>query len=254
MAVGSPPTTTPDKWVGIRTCNYDYIDRSKGATDFHDLFGVRIVNVTKTVVCCRARPLVLSPINIIGVKDCFPMAHVSAGVEYAMHSLVFLSRSEELEQPPSARDLAALQKIPAEFVAKLFTKLQKAGIVIAREGIGGGFTLARPAEDITVLEVVEAVDGRKALFECKNIRAKCALFAGGTPDWAVEGVCSIHAVMLEAEQRTRDVLAAHTLASVARRGAKKAPSDYREQVMDWLAARTPRRARRAPTSQKAPEL
>lgn len=182
------------------------------------------------------------------------MAHVSAGVEYALHSLVFLSRSQELEQPPSARDLAALQEIPAEFVAKLFTKLQKAGIVVAREGIGGGFTLARPAEDITVLDVVEAVDGRKALFDCKNIRAKCALFAGDAPSWAVEGVCSIHAVMLEAEQRTREVLAAHTLASVARRGAKKAPKDYGEQVVDWLAARTPRRSRRTQTSKKASEL
>ncbi|MQW36731.1 RrF2 family transcriptional regulator [Sinorhizobium meliloti] len=172
------------------------------------------------------------------------MAHVSAGVEYALHCLLFLVDPQELENPPSARDLAELQKVPAEFVAKLFTKLQKAGIVAAREGIGGGFTLARHASDITVLDVVEAVDGRKALFQCKEIRAQCALFDGRAPHWAVDGVCSIHAVMIEAEKRTRDVLAAHTLASIAGRAAMKAPKDHADRIRQWLAARTPKRHRR----------
>ncbi|AWI62512.1 RrF2 family transcriptional regulator [Sinorhizobium fredii] len=177
------------------------------------------------------------------------MAHVSAGVEYALHCLLFLVDAQELGQPASARDLAELQKVPAEFVAKLFTKLQKAGVVVAREGIGGGFALARPATDITVLDVVEAVDGRKALFECKEIRAQCALFGDRTPGWAVDGVCSIHAVMIEAEKRTRDVLAAHTLASIAGRAAMTAPRDHADGVREWLTARTPRRHRRAQTSQ-----
>lgn len=176
------------------------------------------------------------------------MAHVSAGVEYALHCLVFLIDAQELGQPSSARDLAELQEVSTDFVAKLFTKLQKAGIVIAREGIGGGFALARPATDITVLDVVEAIDGRKALFECKGIRAQCALFGDTTPAWATEGVCSIHAVMLEAERRTRDTLATHTLASVAQRVATKAPKDHSDRVREWLAARTPRRGRRAQAS------
>lgn len=175
------------------------------------------------------------------------MAHVSAGVEYALHSLVFLADAEDLGQPASARDLAELQKIPVEFVAKLFTRLQKAGIVVAREGIGGGFALARPATDITVLEVVEAVDGRKALFECKGIRAQCALFGDSTPAWAVDGVCSIHAVMIEAEQRARDAMATHTLASIKGRVSTKTPKDQPGRVKDWLAARTPRRGRRTQT-------
>ncbi|WP_144340232.1 Rrf2 family transcriptional regulator [Sinorhizobium sp. BJ1] len=172
------------------------------------------------------------------------MAHVSAGVEYALHCLLYLADAEEGGQTTSARDLAELQKIPAEFVAKLFTKLQKAGIVVAREGIGGGFTLARPATDITALDVIEAVDGRKALFECREIRAQCALFGDRTPAWAMDGVCSIHVVMLEAEKRTREVLAGHTLASIAGRAAAKAPKDHGGRVKAWLAARTPRRRRR----------
>jgi Rrf2 family protein len=176
------------------------------------------------------------------------MAHVSAGVEYALHCLVYLVDAQDLDQPSSARDLADLQQVSTDFVAKLFTKLQKAGIVAAREGIGGGFVLARPAADITILEVVEAIDGRKALFECKGIRSQCALFGDHVPAWAVDGVCSIHAVMLEAEQQTRKSLAAQTLATVARRVAMKAPSDHSDQVKQWLSARTPRRGRRTQAS------
>ena len=190
----------------------------------------------------------LSATEVIAVLD-GSMAHVSAGVEYALHCLLFLVDAEELGQPASARDLAALQKVPAEFVAKLFTKLQKAGIVVAREGISGGFALARPATEITALDVVEAVDGRKALFECKEIRAQCALFGDRTPAWAVDGVCAIHAVMIEAEKRAREAMAGHTLASIAGRAATKAPKDHAGDVREWLAARTPRRGRRAQASQ-----
>lgn len=174
------------------------------------------------------------------------MAHVSAGVEYALHCLVFLVDPQTLDQPSSARDLAELQKVSTDFVAKLFTKLQKAGIVSAREGISGGFVLARPAADITILEVIEAIDGRKALFDCKGIRSRCAIFGEHPPAWAVDGVCSIHAVMLEAEQQTRNSLAANSLATVARRVTMKAPNDYSDQVKEWMSSRSPRRGRRGP--------
>lgn len=177
------------------------------------------------------------------------MAHVSTGVEYAFHCLVYLVDAQELEQPVSAGDLAELQQVPADFVRKLFTKLQKTGIVASRDGIGGGFVLARPAGEISALDIVEAIDGRKALFDCKGIRTQCALFRDGTPAWATDGVCSIHAVMLEAEQRTREVMATHTLASIAGRVKRKAPADYSASVNEWLAGRTPRRGRRAKTVQ-----
>ena len=129
------------------------------------------------------------------------MTHITTGVEYALHCLLFLVDSDEEQPLASARDLAELQGVPADFVAKLFTKLQKAGIVAATEGVRGGFRLARAPATISVLDIVEAIDGQKPLFECRNIRSQCALFEGDTPDWATRGVCSIHAVMLEAEPK-----------------------------------------------------
>jgi DNA-binding IscR family transcriptional regulator len=70
--------------------------------------------------------------------------------------------------------------------------------------------------DISVLFVVEAIDGRKQLFDCKGIRGQRALFEGPTPALAVDGVCLVHAVMLEAEERTREALASQRLGDLAR--------------------------------------
>jgi Rrf2 family protein len=173
------------------------------------------------------------------------VTHITTGVEYALHCLLFLVDSDEEQPLASARDLAELQGVPADFVAKLFTKLQKAGIVAATEGVRGGFRLARAPATISVLDIVEAIDGQKPLFECRNIRSQCALFEGDTPDWATRGVCSIHAVMLEAEARIRDVMASHTLASLAARVADKAPPGYGAKAFDWLSERGPARTTRA---------
>lgn len=164
------------------------------------------------------------------------MAHISAGVEYALHSLLYLVDTEEGPRA-SARDLAELQRLPAEFVSKIFTKLQKKGIVNAQEGIRGGFTLTRDPAEISVLDVVEAIDGRKSMFDCKGIRGQCALFGDAPPDWAIAGVCSVHAVMLEAEKKTREVLASQSLRDLAGRVQSKVPSEHSESVREWMAMR-----------------
>ena len=76
------------------------------------------------------------------------MAHISAGLEYGLHCLLFLVDPRRDLPPASARDLAGLQGVSVEYVAKLFTKLQKAGRVIATEGFaasGSHVRLARSA-------------------------------------------------------------------------------------------------------------
>ncbi len=61
------------------------------------------------------------------------------------------------------------QGISPSFVAKIFPKLEKAGIVRSSEGVRGGYLLARAPEEISVLEVVDAIEGRKPLFDCQEI-------------------------------------------------------------------------------------
>lgn len=84
----------------------------------------------------------------------------------------------------SSQDLAEFQGVSSAYVAKLFTTLKCAGLVVALEGAGGGYRLARAAADISVLDVVQALEGNKPLFQCKEIRGNCAVFGGEPPAWA----------------------------------------------------------------------
>ena len=116
------------------------------------------------------------------------------------------------------------------------------------EGIRGGFRLARPPGDITVFDVVRAVDGDKPLFQCREIRANCILYADDPPASATRGVCGIHAVMLDAQERMFDALKARTLASLAAEVDEKVPARFVSQKKKWFEdrdelRRTPARLR-----------
>ncbi|MDE1179801.1 Rrf2 family transcriptional regulator [Paraburkholderia sp.] len=171
------------------------------------------------------------------------MSHISSGVEYGLHCLLYLTEPSDGAPEASVRDLAELQGVPADYVAKLFTKLHKAGLVIATEGAKGGVALARPASEISVLDVVIAIDGDKPLFECKEIRGRCAVFGESVPGWATSGVCSIHAVMQQADKRMRESLAAQSLADLSSRVTAKAPRTHGPQVVKWLKGRSANRRR-----------
>ncbi|MGC1328978.1 RrF2 family transcriptional regulator, partial [Pseudomonas sp.] len=115
------------------------------------------------------------------------MSLYSAGVEYGIHCLIFLVGAGGDSREASVRDLAQLQGVPQDYLAKIFTKLAKAHLVVATEGVRGGFRLARPADEVSLLDVVNAIDGRKSIFDCREIRGRCALFDGAPPAWALDG-------------------------------------------------------------------
>ena len=165
------------------------------------------------------------------------MSHISSAVEYGLHCLLYLVDASGEAVGASTRDLAELQGVSVEYLAKIFTRLHRAGLVVGVEGSGGGFALARAPASISVLDVITAIDGKKSLFDCKNIRTGCAVFGSSAPRWATKGVCSIHAVMLEAEARMREVLAKHSLADLTARVAAKAPAGFAIDISNWLAQR-----------------
>lgn len=164
------------------------------------------------------------------------MAHLTVSVEYGIHCLLWLVGSGD--KPLSSRDLAELQGISVSFVAKIFPKLEKAGIVAASEGVRGGYRLARPPEEISFLQIVDAIEGEKPLFDCQEIRSRCAVFGEtAAPDWATSGVCGVHQVMLKAEKAMHDELAAHSLAEVSATFTRKAPGKFFIDVHDWTTER-----------------
>jgi len=157
-----------------------------------------------------------------------------AGAEYALHSLLLLASCPERV---SVRDLATYQKLPERFLAKLFTRLTAAGLVAGTEGVKGGFTLARPARDIRVREVLAAVDPDRTLFACAEIRSQCALYDDTAPDWATAGTCRIHAFMQDAERVLQDFLASRTLADLVCAYESKAPKPFLQETGAWFQAR-----------------
>ncbi|XAO71333.1 MAG: Rrf2 family transcriptional regulator [Acetobacteraceae bacterium] len=162
------------------------------------------------------------------------MSLYGASTEYVLHSLLWLVDHPE---PVSSLDLAELQGIPAAFMAKLLPKLEKAGLLRASEGLRGGYQLAKPAEAISVLAVIDAVEGEKSLFNCQEIRGRCALFDDRPSSWATQGVCAIHHVMLRAEQALRQELVQTSLAALATSVRDKAPPSFLEAAQSWFAER-----------------
>jgi len=172
-----------------------------------------------------------------------------AGAEYALHSLLVLAASDE---PLSVADLATYQHLPERFLAKVFARLKQAGLVSGIEGVAGGFVLARPADDIRVLDVLDAVDPGRQVFACAEIRRGLAVFDGEPPEWATHGPCRIHHFMSQAEEALRAFLASKTIADLAGELADKAPQSFADASTAWFGERRAGRTARGVRSAHGP--
>ena len=85
------------------------------------------------------------------------MISVTSKSRYAVVGLAELARSGP--DPVAIAQVAERRAIPVQFLEQLFSTLRRAGILTSHRGAKGGYTLARPAEEINVLEVVQALDG-----------------------------------------------------------------------------------------------
>jgi Rrf2 family protein len=87
---------------------------------------------------------------------------VSAKADYALRALIEMAARRDADQsgrPVSAEELGKLQDIPHNFLQAILADLRKAGVVHAQRGQAGGWRLAQPAEEVTVADVIRAVDG-----------------------------------------------------------------------------------------------
>jgi FeS assembly SUF system regulator len=102
------------------------------------------------------------------------MIRVSKLTDYAIVLLAHLARSE---RTLTAHELTALSSVPLPTVSKLCKELSKAGLVVSHRGRKGGYGLARPADRISVAQIVEALEGPIALTECTQGHQSCELEA-----------------------------------------------------------------------------
>jgi len=97
---------------------------------------------------------------------------ITRQADYAVRAVLHLARNGDQRTATSL--IAEEQKIPASFLAKIISQLSIAGFLHTSRGARGGVTLARPPRDITLLEVVEAIDGPIQLNECVGNKGSCS--------------------------------------------------------------------------------
>jgi Rrf2 family protein len=98
-------------------------------------------------------------------------------------------------------DIAQTQHIPPSFTAKILRKLVKAGLLRSARGVNGGFALSRPASGISLLDIVEAIEGPIHLTECAPDPENCSLAHD----------CPVSTVWLEVQRQMTSLLGATTL-------------------------------------------
>jgi Rrf2 family protein len=125
--------------------------------------------------------------------------------DYAIRVLVYLA-----ETPQAGRttrlDIVENTGVPAAFLNKLVQKLVRARFISARPGVGGGCTLASQASAISVLQVIETVDGPLKISECLAEEAQCPRIS----------VCNFRRLLMQMQQEMARLLSATTLADMAR--------------------------------------
>jgi Rrf2 family protein len=97
---------------------------------------------------------------------------ITRQADYALRAMIYLSQLEP-NQRAATSQIADQQHIPPSFLAKIISQLSIAGLIHTSRGARGGVSLARPPEAISVLEVVEAIDGPIALNECSQGSGVC---------------------------------------------------------------------------------
>lgn len=93
------------------------------------------------------------------------MLRISKMTDYAV---VLATHLAAVEGPHAARDLALHTQIPEPTASKVLKKLARAGVVVSQRGAKGGYALARPAAQVGVHEVIEAIEGPIAVTECSD--------------------------------------------------------------------------------------
>ena len=154
---------------------------------------------------------------------------MSEGVEWGLHCCVTLAWLDG-EGPVSTARLAASLELPAAYLNKRLQALVRAGILSSTPGARGGFRLARPAERITLMDVVAAIEGTDDAFRCAEIRRQGA--GAEAPAREFGRPCGIAAAMRRAELAWRRELAAQTVADVM----TGVPDSAADRTRRWFAS------------------
>lgn len=131
---------------------------------------------------------------------------ITRQADYAMRAVLYLATY----RLASTREIAEAQSVPREYLAKIVQELARAGIVRTQRGVGGGITLARPPEEITLLDVLEAIEGPVAVNRCFSHPNECPR----------ESFCAVHHEMYFIQKSLAQMFSRINFARLARREAE----------------------------------
>jgi Rrf2 family protein len=157
--------------------------------------------------------------------------YLNEGVEWAAHCAALLAALPEGATLPAVR-LAEYHDVPGPYLAKSLQALTRAGIVESSTGRVGGYRLGRPASEISLLDIVQAIEGDETFFRCTEIRRRGPSRVAAR---AYAPTCGIAAAMWRAERAWQDELRAVTLADLADLTMRQAPPAALEKGVTWIA-------------------
>lgn len=126
--------------------------------------------------------------------------------EYAIRTVLYLAGKDPALVIKKS-EVAEAMSIPSHFLSKIAQTLSRAGILMIRQGAAGGYRLARPAEEITLLKVIEAVEGEIMFNDCLVGEGMCHR----------SDICAVHNVWVTVKSKVRETLAGVSFAQLADR-------------------------------------
>ncbi|MBI4839935.1 MAG: Rrf2 family transcriptional regulator [candidate division NC10 bacterium] len=130
---------------------------------------------------------------------------LTRGGEYGIRGVLYLAHQDN-GKVSMLSAIAKAQDVPPRFLAKIFQALAKAGIVRSHRGAKGGFSLARSAAEITIKDVIEAIEGPVYLNVCLVAPGECSR----------DKICPMHRVWEEAQAKMMGVLGQTNFADLAK--------------------------------------
>lgn len=154
-------------------------------------------------------------------------------VEWALHCCAILAGLPD-GRYLSTKALAEFHGLPKEYLSKALQSLSQASLVHTTLGPSGGYRLARPAAELTFLDIVEAVEGKSRTFVCNNIRANNPCRPAGFCD---SSPCAVARIMWEADEAWRSKLRSVRLSDLAETLSEEIPADIWGKTFEWVLDR-----------------
>lgn len=165
---------------------------------------------------------------------------MSEGVEWTLHCCTVLATLPSDQALPAAK-LAELHDVAPAYLAKHLQAAAAAGIVESVAGPRGGYRLARPPAEVSLLDVVQAVDGDQTAFRCSEIRQQGPVVG---PPSAYRRACGIARAMWRAEEAWRAELAGTTIADLVQELLVSVPPELLMAGAAWVQEVEVQRGRR----------